>query len=112
MPLTRSAKTPYAIHYPGNGLPAGQDALNFYLSQLRVEIEQSFGLLVSTWGILWKPLRVQYLGRGDLVTALFYPHNVLQDEKVAPVQLAEEDEKTGCGRPVLSSTRRTLPAEW
>lgn len=107
-PISEKLLTPY----PGKNLPAGQDAFNFYLSQLRVKIEQSFGILVSTWGILWRPLRVRYAGRGDLIKALFHLHNFLQDEKVAPVHLSEEDEITGHGRPVLNPTRRTLPTDW
>lgn len=107
-PISEKLLTPY----PGKNLPAGEDAFNFYLSQLRVKIEQSFGILVSTWGILWRPLRVQYAGRGDLITALFHLHNFLQDEKVAPVQIAEEDATSGRGRPALTSGRRTLPENW
>ncbi|CAN0024068.1 unnamed protein product [Pylaiella littoralis] len=107
-PISGKLLTPY----PGKDLPNGEDAFNFFLSQLRVKIEQSFGILVSTWGILWRPLRVQYAGRGDLVTALFHLHNFLQDEKVSPIMPAEEDATSGRGRPTLSSTSRTLPGNW
>lgn len=98
--------------YPGKHLPADKDSFNFHLSQLRVKIEQSFGILVSTWGILWRPLKVQYSGRGDLVKALFHLHNFLQDEKVGLVLMSEEDKWTGRGRPTLDPATRTLPDDW
>ncbi|CAB1105800.1 unnamed protein product [Ectocarpus sp. CCAP 1310/34] len=107
-PIGEKLLTPY----PGRLLPAGEDSFNFHLSQLRVKIEQSFGILVSTWGILWRPLRVQYGGRADLITAFCHLHNFLQDEKVAPIQLAEEDSPSGRNRPALYATQRTLPAGW
>lgn len=96
-PISEKLLTPY----PGKDLPSGKDSFNFHLSQLRVKIEQSFGILVSTWGILWRPLRVQYAGRGDLITALFRLHNFLQDEKVGLVRMSEEDESTRRRRPTL-----------
>ena len=97
--------------YPGKQLPQGEDSFNFHLSQLRVRIEQSFGILVSTWGILWRPLRIQFGGRTDVVYALFRLHNYLQDEKVTPVHLEDEDEESGQRRPVLTK-KKTLPDEW
>ena len=39
--------------YPGKGLDSELDAYNFFQSQLRIRVEQSFGLLVGRWGILW-----------------------------------------------------------
>ncbi|CAM9329987.1 unnamed protein product, partial [Pylaiella littoralis] len=36
----------------------------------------------------------------------------LQDEKVAPVQIAGENATSGCGRPTLTAIQRTLPADW
>ncbi|CAM9836045.1 unnamed protein product [Ectocarpus sp. 4 AP-2014] len=107
-PIGEKLLTPY----PGRQLPAAEDSSNFHLSQLRVKIEQSFGVLVSTLGILWRSLRVQFQGRADLITALFHLHNFLQDEKVAPIQLAEEDFRSGRDRPALCAAQRTLPDAW
>lgn len=106
-PISDQLLTPY----PGKNLPQGEDSFNFHLSQLRVKIEQSFGILVSTWGILWRPLRVSLAARPDLITALFHLHNFLQDEKVAEIRMEEEDAKSGEGRPVLSK-ERTLAPSW
>ncbi|CAM9535158.1 unnamed protein product, partial [Discosporangium mesarthrocarpum] len=46
--------TPYA----GNCLCRNEDAFNFFRSQAMIGVEQAFGILVMTWGILWKHLRV------------------------------------------------------
>ena len=107
-PISEKLLTPY----PGKRLPPGQDSFNFHLSQLRVKIEQCFGILVSTWGILWRPLRMQYVGRGDVISALFHLHNFLQDEKVDPIHMSEEDEVSKRDRPALCPVTRTLPAGW
>ena len=56
---------------PREKLAKGPGLFNFHLSQLRVKIEQSFGILVSTWGILWRPLSVGFAGRTDLIVARF-----------------------------------------
>eukprot|EP00903_Cladosiphon_okamuranus_P014793 g13704.t1 len=106
-PLSEKLLTPY----PGECLPTGEDSFNFHLSQLRVMIEQSFGILVGTWGILWRPLRVQLSDRTNLITALYHLHNFLQDEKVTPIQPTDEDEESGLGRPALDK-QGTLPPEF
>ena len=106
-PLSDHLLTPY----PGKNLLKDKDAFNFFLSQVRIRIEQAFGILVGQWGILWKPLRVHFTARTDLITALFRLQNFLRDEKIAPVLASEEDSESGCGRPVLSSMR-TLPGSF
>lgn len=104
-PISDELLTPY----PGKMLPRDKDAFNFYLSQLRVKIEQAFGILVGQWGILWRPLRVKFAGRPNLIKALFRLHNYLRDEKVQPVLASEEDAESGRHRPHLAEDD-TLPA--
>ena len=41
-----------------NNVNADKDAFNFYQSQLRITVEQTFGILVHRWGILQGPLNV------------------------------------------------------
>lgn len=55
---------------------------------------------------------MQFVGRGDVITALFYPHNFLQDEKIDPIHMSEGDDVSKRGRPTLCPLTRTLPAEW
>ena len=56
-----------------------------------MKIEQSFGILVPTWGILWKPLGVGFAGRTDMIVALFHLHNVCRDEQTSVIAVEEED---------------------
>lgn len=97
-PISEKLLTPY----PGKNLPQDQDSFNFHLSQLRVKIEQSFGILVSTWGILWKPLSVAFSGRSDVIVAVFRLHNFCRDEQTPEVAAEEEDSETGMGRVQLA----------
>lgn len=103
-PLSDQLLTPY----PGRNLEEEFDVFNFHLSQLRIKVEQAFGILVGTWGIFWRPLAVQFEGRADLITAVFHLHNFLRDEGVQPIRPAEEDSEGRLARPRLSSSR-TLP---
>ena len=90
------------IPYPGKNLPPDKDAFNFCLSQLRVSI------LVGQWVILWRPLRVQFAGRGDLITALFRLYNFLRDDQVQPIHQSEEDSELGLLHPQMTASD-TLP---
>ncbi|GLE07530.1 hypothetical protein PINS_up024263 [Pythium insidiosum] len=48
--------TPYSAI---DGIDHSKDTFNFFLSQLRIRIEQAFGLMVTKWRILKKPLEVK-----------------------------------------------------
>ncbi len=52
-----------------------KDAFDFYLSQLRIRIEQGFGLLVTKWRIFKKPLEVSFWQTTLLIEACFHLHN-------------------------------------
>lgn len=64
----------------------------------------AFGVLVQTWGVLWRPLGVKPEPEGqiDHITAIFRLHNFLQDKHVTPVVVAEEYEESCGRRPSLS----------
>ncbi|KAG6954813.1 hypothetical protein JG688_00012177 [Phytophthora aleatoria] len=55
-PQTRIDLTPFN-QAQTSGRP-DRDSFNFYLSQYRIRVEMTFGLLVNTWGILSRPLCV------------------------------------------------------
>ncbi|CAN0265310.1 unnamed protein product, partial [Discosporangium mesarthrocarpum] len=61
--------------YPGTYLCPGEDAFNFFHSQPRIKVEQAFGILVMTWGILWKPLRLSIRDTRIIVHACMRLHN-------------------------------------
>jgi len=56
-------------------LDPSKHVFNFYLSQLCIQIEQAFGLLVSEWRIFKKPLEVKLLHVGHVVQACAQLHN-------------------------------------
>ena len=83
------------VPFPGQNLPQRMDSFNFFLSQLRVRIENAFALLVSRWGILWRPLRVRLKSQPKLIKCLCKLHNFCIDEKEP--------------RPAASGPRGTAP---
>lgn len=91
-------------------LPQGEDSSNspeLASSKDRTKL----GVLVSTWGILWRPLRLQFGSGTDLLCALFRLHNSLQNEKVTLVHLTDRDEESGRGHPPLSDVK-TPSDDW
>ena len=69
---------------PFKGTQAGvHDAYNFYHSQLRINIECAFGMLVHRWGVLRKPMpvNVTITKTTHLVRALCILHNFCIDGK-------------------------------
>jgi hypothetical protein len=48
--------------------------------------EQCFGILVRTWGVLWRDLAVRYDRRAPLVSALIHLHNTRRAAR-APLQI-------------------------
>lgn len=96
-PLSNQLLTPY----PGRGLSPEYDSFNFHLSQLRVKVEQSFGILVSRWGILWRPLRVAFKRRPKLIQALFHLHNFCIDEGSPEISILDETIVSGHRRPTM-----------
>ncbi|CAN0412106.1 unnamed protein product, partial [Pylaiella littoralis] len=68
------------VPYPGTKVSESQDALDYYLSQCRIAIEQTFGILVRTWGILWRPLELRLGSVAPLVESLVRLHNFCRDQ--------------------------------
>ena len=57
-------------------------AFNFYLSQLRIKIEQAFGLLVTKWRILRAALEVALHNVTPLIFACMRLHNFVITERI------------------------------
>jgi len=65
-----------AVPWPGGGGgDRWKDSYNFHQSSSRIHIEQAFGMLVWRWGVFWRPLRVPYRKRPNLIRACFKLHN-------------------------------------
>ena len=58
-----------------------EDAFNFYLSQLRIHIEQAFGMLVSKWRILETPMSFSVRKCTRVVAAAMCLHNWCINER-------------------------------
>eukprot|EP00904_Undaria_pinnatifida_P012574 jgi/Undpi1/8447/HiC_scaffold_25.g10914.m1 len=106
-PLSDKLLTPY----PGKGLDPELDSFNFHLSQLRIKVEQAFGILVKRWGILWKPLRISFDRRPKLIRALFHLHNFCIDEGSQLIRREHEKKIDRRCRPILN-IESSLPAEY
>jgi hypothetical protein len=79
-PASDAVLTPWS----GRSLEVYKDSFNFHLSSLRIHIEQSFGIFVSRWGILWRPLKVHYDRVGPLIMCLVRMHNFCLKDPITP----------------------------
>jgi hypothetical protein len=85
--------TPYLIS-PFKGATSGpKDAFNYFHSQVRINIECAFGILVHRWGILRKPIpmNISIKKTVSLVFALCKLHNFCIARKIAMSQPTAED---------------------
>ncbi|KAI2507521.1 nuclease [Fragilaria crotonensis] len=57
-----------------------KDAYNFFLSQMRIRIEMSFGLLTNKWRILQTPMQTSLQFSSEIVMACGRLHNYCIDE--------------------------------
>jgi hypothetical protein len=78
---------------------------NFFLSQLRINIERSFGLLVGKWSILQKPLKVKFERIAKLVLACAKLHNFCIRQRV-------DDGAAGASLPVPIQLRKGVPPQY
>ncbi len=71
-----------------------KDVFNFYLSQLRIRIEQALGFLVNSWRIFKRPLEVKLFRVGHIVQACARLHNFCinnRDEKIPIISQQDPD---------------------
>jgi hypothetical protein len=65
---------------PGRNLSEAKDCFNHWQSSARILIEQAFGILVSRWGVLWRPLRTSVAKSTLIIVTLAKLHNFIIDE--------------------------------
>ena len=85
--------TPYMVA-PFKAVSSGRkDDFNFFHSQVRINIECAFGMLVHRWGALRKPMPVNFrVGKiNSLFLALCKLHNFCIDEKHNDLELSAPD---------------------
>jgi hypothetical protein len=74
------------------------DSHNFHLSQLRITIERSFGIVVRRWGILWRPLECRFDRMAHVAICCLRLHNLCVDDNDTDFGIAELDVADGLGR--------------
>ena len=75
-------------------VPYGKDMhtnFDFVQSSNRMCIECAFGILIRRWGILWRPLEVDFDRRAGLVGCCMRLHNFCIDSRISEAHLAEMD---------------------
>jgi DDE superfamily endonuclease len=65
-----------------------RDSFNFYHSSLRIHIEQSFGMLVARFGLLWRQMRCHITGVSKIVSACMRLQNYCIDKGAPPLRAA------------------------
>ena len=78
--LTETLLTPYK---GSQRLNKNKDAFNFYLSQLRIRIEQAFGMMVEKWRILLSPLPRNLKVSSRIIMACARLQNFCINERIA-----------------------------
>jgi hypothetical protein len=84
-----------------------KDAFNFFLSQLRIRIENSFGLLTTKWRILRRPLECSLKTNALILEVCARLHNFVLDNKEDAVL----DEDWNLDGPIIS-TMADSPLGW
>ena len=86
---------------------SGQDAFNFFLSQVRIRIEMAFGLLQTKWGVLNKPLQGSLRTAAQVIEACARLHNFcLREDYKAGIDPDDESILNGI------TTQRQSPLAW
>ena len=78
---------------------AGHDAFNFFVSQLRIKIEQAFGFLTTKWRILRRPIQMSVTNTSRMFMVLTRIHNYVINERDTPITASDIE--------VVSSTSAT-----
>ena len=73
-------------HEPGN------DAYNFYLSQLCIRIEMTFGIFMSKWGLFKRPLQIRLKNVGRLFMCATRLHNFCINEEFYNDDIVNDDD--------------------
>ena len=79
-----------------------KDAYNFFLSQIRIRVEMTFGLFVSKWRIFKKPLNIKLKNVGRLFLCATRLHNFCIDNR----ESGHREKKNGTCE---SSTSKLIP---
>ena len=62
--------------------PGKDDGFNFEHSSLRINIECAFGQLIRRWGILWRPLEMEFRRRSGVIGCCMRLHNFCINSRI------------------------------
>jgi len=74
-----------------------RDAFNFYLSQLRIHIEQTFGIMTTKWRILCQPLQVHLKNVGKIYMCITWLNNFCINEGCVGISNSEDNLENEAG---------------
>jgi len=72
-------------------------AFNFYLSQLRIHIKQTFGMMTTSWRILRQPLQVHLKNVGTIFMCITRLHNFCINEGCVCISNSEDNLENEAG---------------
>ena len=75
--------------FDGSNLPVYEDSYNHRQSQIRVNIECAFGMLVNRWGIFWRGLRKNSFDIATTVVQVCFLHCKPNTPRLHGVELLE-----------------------
>ena len=79
------------------------DIYNFYLSQLRIRIEMTFGRFMNRWCVFQRPIGLKLKNTGRVFMCAARLHNFCEDEREG-AELEEEEQDDGSNTTVLHPT--------
>lgn len=91
--------------------PIGECGFDYVQSGSRIGIEQTFGLIIRRWGILWRPLEVLFERRVDVIGACVRLHNFCINERL-DAATAGVSPFLGEVYPNVSGFEEVLPGQW
>ena len=91
--------------------PIGECGFDYVQSGSRIAIEQTFGLIIRRWGILWRPLEVLFERRVDIIGACIRLHNFVIDERL-DTATAGLQPFLGEHYPSVHGFEEILPGQW
>jgi DDE superfamily endonuclease len=71
-----------------------RDSFNYFHSSLRIHVEQAFGMLVSRFGVLWKPIRFDITRVAQIVSSCMRLHNYCIDYGIPAARAAAHEDRT------------------
>lgn len=77
-PVSEHLLTPFSGSQKEN---VWNDSFNFYLSQVRIKIEQTFGIFLNRWGLFQRPLGMRLRTVPLLILSVAKVHNFVMNER-------------------------------